>query len=730
MYPQIESYFITFQKTMDKIKKAMQNFKVIIWVFFSLSVFNVIGQDIDRSKAPEPAKAPPINLGEPQRFQLENGLKVFLVEDHSLPSVAMNLTIDKDPHMETGHVGLSSMMGDMMSAGTSTRTKAEIDEAVDFVGASLYTFSSGFYFSCLTKHVDKVVEIASDILLNPAFPEAELEKKRKRELSGLKSIKSSPDAMSSRVEKVLKYGKDHPYGEIQKKSDIENISIELCKEYYNTYFKPDNAYLVIVGDVDLKNAKSICSRYFGKWKSGEVPSFSYNVPSKPEGVNVSFVHKPGAVQSLIKIFYPVDFKIGAENTAQVNVMSNIFGGAFSSYLNANLREDKGYTYGSRGRVRSDRFVGSFSCSASVRNEVTDSSVQQMLFEMNRIKNESVDPSDMDRIKNNMIGDFALSLENQQTIARYALNTERYNLPKNYYRDMLDKVQNVSLEMIREAANTFIDPNNCHILVVGNKEIAEKLIQFDSDGTIDYYDHNAEIVKMDSKPLPEGLTADQVINNYLMAQTSTSSMDEVRSKFKKIKSYKKVMTAELEAQGQTFKMNRTESFLSPSYFKAETNAMGMTVQSQVVNDKTGGEQNMQTGKKTLSEEERLAVIYDSRLDKDLVYKENGDIIELSGIEKAMGEDCYVIKRKISKGDETTEFYAISSGLLVQIMKSESVAEGAKPMVTTIQFSDFKDYGFIKLPSKSSMNAAGQNIEFNVESMNINEKIKSKEFVWEE
>jgi predicted Zn-dependent peptidase len=708
----------------------MQKFKFLIGLILILNICSVEAQGIDRSTAPSPAKAPPINLGEPQRFELENGLKVFLVEDHRLPSVAMNLTIDKDPHMETGHVGLSSMMGDMMSAGTSTKTKAEIDEAIDFVGASLYTFSSGFYFSCLTKHVETVTAIASDILLNPAFPESELEKKRKRELSGLKSIKSSPDQMSSRVEKVLKYGINHPYGEIQKKSDIENISIELCKEYYNTFFKPNNGYLVIVGDVNLNKAKSICEAYFGNWKSAEVPEFSYPQPSRPSGVNVSFVHKPGAVQSLIKIFYPVNFEIGAENTAQVNVMSNIFGGAFSSYLNANLREDKGYTYGSRGKVRSDRFIGNFSCSASVRNEVTDSSVNQMLFEMNRIKNELVDSADMDRIKNNMIGNFALSLENQQTIARYALNTERYNLPKNYYRDMLDKVQNVSREMIKEAANKYIDPNNCHILVVGNKDIAETLLQFDSDGKIDYYDHNAEEVNINQKPLPEGLTAKMVINNFLMAQTSSSSMDEVKSKFKKIKSYRKNMTAELEAQGQTFKMSRIETFLSPSFFKAETNAMGMTVQSQVINDKSGGEQNMQTGKKSLSEQERLVVINSSRLDKDLNYKEIGDVLDLIAIEPTMGEDCYVINRVSSKGNQTTEFYSVISSFLIQVIKSEKVAEGAKPMVTTIQFTDYKDYDGLKLPSKQSMNSGGQNIDFVVNSMKLNEKLKPKDFIWEE
>ncbi len=707
----------------------MRNFKIVVAAFLFLIVTGIHCQ-IDRSRAPIPAKAPPINIGEPQKFQLENGLKVFLVEDHKLPSVAMNLTIDKDPHMESGHVGLASMMGDMMSAGTLTRSKAEIDEAIDFVGASLYTFSSGFYFSCLTKHLEYVTEIASDILLNPAFPNEELEKKRKRLLSNLKSIKTSPDAISSRVEKVLKYGETHPYGQIQKKSDIENISIELCKDYYKNFFKPDNGYLVIVGDISLPDAKALSNKHFSSWQSGEVPANNFDLPSKPKGVKVSFVHKPGAVQSLIKIFYPVEFKIGADNTAQVNVMSNIFGGAFSSYLNANLREDKGYTYGSRGRVNSDKYIGNFSCSASVRNEVTDSSVQQMLFEMNRIRNEYVDSLDLERIKNNMIGDFALSLENQQTIARFALNIERYNLPKNYYREMLDKVQSVTKTMVKEVALKYIDPSNCHILVVGNKDIAESLIQFDSDSKIDFYDYNAELVKMNQKPIPDGITAEKVINDYLMAQTDSKTMEEVKAKFKKIKSYKKQVTAELEAQGQSFTMNRIESFLSPSFFKAETNAMGMTVQSQTISDKSGVEQNMRTGKKILNEEEIKEVINNSRLDKNLKYKELGDLLTLNAIENVMGEDCYVINRVTSFGNETTEFYSMTSKFLVQIIKSDKVAEGSEPIITTIQFSDYKNFSGFNFPSRQSMSAGGQNIEFVLNSMQINPKLKAKDFNLEE
>jgi len=237
--------------------------------------------------------------------------------------------------------------------------------------------------------------------------------------------------------------------------------------------------------------------------------------------------------------------------------------------------------------------------------------------------------------------------------------------------------------------------------------------------------------MNAKPLPEGLTADVVINNSLMAQTSTNSMDKAKAKFKKIKSYKKFMTAEIEAQGQTFKMSRTESFLSPSCYKAETNAMGMTVQSQVVNANTGGEQNMQSGKKTLNQEERSEIINNARLDKDLLYKENGHVLDLTGIEAAMGEDCYVIKRTNSKGDESTEFYSIDSGLLIQLTKSETMGpEGSSPVVTIIQFTDFKDYDGLKLPSKQSMNAGGQNIDFILTSMKLNEKLKAKDFIWEE
>ena len=300
---------------------------IITTILLTASV-SLLHAQIDRATAPKPGIAPKINIGTPASFTLDNGLKVFVVENHKLPKVSFQLTIDKDPVLENGTVGLADMMGDMLSAGTTTRTKAQIDEEIDFVGASVSTFSSGFYASSLTKHSDKVLGIAADILLNPAFPQDELDKKKKRAFSSLKSLATNADAIAGRVTSVLKYGKSHPYGEVQMKSDIENITIDACKKYYETYFRPNISYLVIVGDITVEDAKKLTEKYLGSWQKADVPEHKYDMPSATEGVRVAFVNKPGAVQSVIKVMYPIDYKIGAPDAAAVSVMSNIFGGAF------------------------------------------------------------------------------------------------------------------------------------------------------------------------------------------------------------------------------------------------------------------------------------------------------------------------------------------------------------------------------------------------------------------
>lgn len=696
---------------------------ILTTLLFTASVTLLGAQGIDRSTAPEPGPAPIINIGTPASFTLENGLKVFVVENHKLPKISFQLTIDKDPVVENGNVGLADMMGDMLSAGTTSKTKAQIDEEIDFVGATVSTYSSGFYASSLTKHSDKVLGIATDILLNPAFPQEELDKKKKRAKSGLKSLSANADAIAARVVSVLKYGKNHPYGEVQMKSDIENISIESCREYYSTYFRPNISYLVIVGDITVDAAKKLTEKYLGGWEKADVPEHKYEMPVSPKGVRIAFVNKPGAVQSVIKVIYPIDYKVGAPDAASVSVMSNIFGGAFSSYLNANLREDKAYTYGAGGGVRADMRVGSFNASASVRNEVTDSSVTEFLAEMNRIVNEKVSQKDLDRIKNNMNGGFALSLEKDQTIARFALNIERYGLAKDYYQTYLSRLQNVEFADVKAAAEKYVHPENCIILVVGNKDIAGTLTKFDSDGIVEFYDVNGDVkVDKPAKEIPAGLTAEKVLEYYFFSITGENSMKSVQKKYNKIKD----VTILMETEMQGMQLEITSKQMAPNSSLFEINMNGMTVQKLVFDGENGGSSGMQ-GKVTLEGEELEAMKERSIMNKELKYKELGYTLNLESIEDVNGKEAYKVAITDSKGNVSYDYFDIKSRLKVYTVSTEKGPDGSE-IESSSEWGDYREVDGIKYPFTRSRNMGPQLMELKVKEVKINSKLKSSEFAW--
>ena len=259
----------------------------------------------------------------------------------------------------------------------------------------------------------------------------------------------------SRVGNVLRNGKEHPYGQLQTKAHVEAITIDDCKSFYKNYFRPNISYLVIVGDITAAEVKPLVENYFGKWEKGDVPQNEYEQPSADWNTRVAFVNKPGAVQSVINVTYPIDLKPGDQDELTAKVANAILGGGvFSGRLMQNLREDKAFTYGARSSIRSRKLVGSFNASASVRNEVTDSAITEFMYELNRMSSEKVTPEELSLVKNNMNGTFALSLENAQTIARFALNTERYNLPADYHETYLEKLAAITVEDIERVAKVY------------------------------------------------------------------------------------------------------------------------------------------------------------------------------------------------------------------------------------------------------------------------------------
>lgn len=682
----------------------------------------VVAKKLDRTKAPASGPAPKIQIGNAEKFVLDNGLTVLLVENHKLPRVSFQLNVEYTPFMENEIAGNSDLAGSLLKTGTTKRSKAQIDEEIDFIGANLSTSGSGIYASSLTKHADKLLEITSDVLLNPTFPVDELEKLRKQTISGIKQEKDDANAIAANVAKVLRYGKNHPYGEITTEETVGKISQGTVKGFYNTYFKPNTSYLVIVGDINRAKAEELAKKYFGSWQKGEVPKSTLPEVKSPEGTQVVFVPKTGAVQSVINVTYPVDFKPGNADNIKASVMNSLLGGGvFSGRLMQNLRENKGYTYGANSSLATNRYTGSFTAFASVRNEVTDSSVTEFLYEMNRLRNEPVTDAEWSRIKNYMNGSFARSLESPQTIANFALNKELYNLNPDYYKNYLSQLSAVSVADVQEMAKKYIKPDNTYVLVVGNKDVADKLKKFDSDKDVTILDNNgnaANLVQM--KALPAGVTAQSIYDKAIMAFTNTTDLASANKKLKSLKDIKVTSTGEIQGQG----LEITQYKKAPGKFAMEVSFGGQVVQKVSFNGEKGKSAGMQ-GQKDMGADEIAEYKDMAQFAPEAMYTEaNGYKSVAKGIEPINGKDAYVVE--LTKGTETkTLYFDLTTGMKVRTIQTEEGPQGKMTVVSDV--ADFKDFEGYKFATSSTLPlGGGMNLNLTVQTVEINKKIADEVF----
>lgn len=667
---------------------------------------------LDRSIVPSPAPAPTIQIGDYQLFTLENGLKVIVVENHKLPRVSYSINFDIDPILEGNKAGYVQFAGDLMSAGTTSKSKAEIDEKIDFMGARLSTSAGGVFGSCLKKHNEEYLAIMSDVLLNPTFPEEEIEKLRKQTISGLASEKTDPNSISGKISSLMNYGSNHPYGEFQTEKTVESITRADLVSFYSSYVKPNVSYLVIVGDIKADEAKMQAEKYFGGWAKGNVMGMKYKTPVEPSSNVVAFVPLPGAVQSVIDITYPINLQPGTEDAIKASVLNNILGGSgFQARLMQNLREDKAYTYGAYSSISPDEVVGSFSAGASVRNEVTDSAIVQFLYEMDRLVKEPVPDTTLQAIKNIMTGSFARSLESPQTIARFAYNIEKYNLPKDYYQTYLQKLNAITPADVQEIAKKYIRPENCYITVVGNKEIQDKLSVFEKDGEISVFNPDGTIYT-DLKPAPEGVTAQTVLQNYINAIGGSENILKIKS----IEQTGKYGMGPMQLDMNVKVKDQTKM--------AMTIAMnGMEMMKQVFDGTKGV--NSQMGQKAEMGEDEIA---SAREQMDMLYEihlaQYNKTAELKGMDELNGEEVYVIEVKESNGDISTDYYSAATGLKLQSI-SVTQNEGESVTIQTT-FSDYKEYGGVKFVTKTVQAAGGQEVTISLSDVKINPKLDDSIF----
>jgi len=719
----------------------------IILLISALIISINVNAQLDRSIQPKGGPTPKIKLEKPQEFKLKNGIKVLVVENHKLPRVAYSLSIDNRPIIEGDKAGVTSLLGSILGNGTTTISKDEFNEEIDFLGASLNIGFSGGFASTLTRNNERVVELMADAVINPLLSEEEFNKEKDKLIEALKADKKSLDAIAGRVGSALSYGKNHAYGEFITEETLNNITFEDVLEYHERYFKPNNSYLVVIGDVNYKEIKSMISDKFGAWKKGK--SHTDPIPVLTPNVNlteINFIDLPTATQSSISVTNNVDLKMNDKDYHAALITNNILGGGGEGYLFKNLREDKGYTYGAYSSLGSSRYgVSRFTAGAKVRNVVTDSAVVEIIKEINRIKTENVDAELLKNAKSKYVGSFIRRIENPQVGAKYAVDIKLNDLPKDFYETYLEKINAVSAEDVKRVANKYFNyPNGTRIIVVGKgSDVADNLTE-NVGWPVTYFDHYANPIAKPvfNKAIPEGLTASQVMNNYINAIGGRDLLESVNTVIQKgdlvvppgspfkpqviIKNKlpnKYFFTIEASMPGQSMANNSMgrsgrRGPSSGGMRPASAPSMSgnkMTLMKFTFDGETGYLEAQ--GQRTPLEEEQINEMKsNNEIWEELGYSE--DEIELVSINSIDFKDAY--KVKITEGEKISyRYYGVDSGLLLSDEKQDD-----NNNITATFYSDYRDVNGVKFPFY--VNITAQKMEVNMTEILINEELKDSEF----
>jgi len=679
--------------------------KISAFVVLFLMAMGVNAQ-IDRSKMPEPGPAPKITLEVPGEFELKNGIKVLVVENHKLPRVSYSLRIDNKPITEGKKAGVSSILAAMLGNGTTNIPKDEFNDEIDFLGANLGFGAQSAYASSLSKYSNRIIELMADAAINPLLSKDEFDKEKEKLIESLKSNAKSVDAVAGRVGGALSYGKNHPRGEFTSEKTVNNIEFGDVLAFYEQYFNPNNAYIVVVGDVEIRDVKKQLKKHFSKWKKTTGVDITLPEPSpNAQYTQVNFVDMPNAVQSKISLTNNVNLQMKDEDYHSVLIANKILGGGFNSYLNMNLREEHGYTYGARSNVGTSRWNASrFTAGASVRNAVTDSAVVQTLKEINRIKTEPVEAGALVNAKAKYVGDFVLALERPQTIANYALNIKLNDLPKDFYTTYLEKINAVSQEDVTRVANKYFKTENARIVVVGKgSEVLENLEK--TGIPIKYFDTYAGSVEKPTYeiPMPADMNVTKVLNAYIAKIGGKERLEKVNSV---------IMTAEAELQPGVM-MNLEMKRTNKNQFSQEITAMGQSVMKTVVGV-DGGYMVMQGQRKDMSEDELKDVRAESSPFPEVNYLDGG--VTLEKIEKVDGEKAY----KVKVDDETSIYYSVETGLKIKEEKTSQMGS------QSTFYADYKEVGGIMFPFKISQTMGPRKFDFIVKDIKVNEGVSDADF----
>ena len=678
---------------------------------------------LDRSKPPAAGPAPILSIGEPVENKLSNGMTILIVENHKLPKVTANYKVDFGPVIEGQKAGVMSLMGRMLNEGTTLHSKAAFDEAVDQMGSNVDLTESGGFVSSLTRYFDRSFMLMSEALLKPSFDKASFDKLKSQMITGLKSNEKNAKAISARVVNALTYGPHTAEGEFETEQTINALTVDDVRKFYSKYITPSRGFLTFVGDITPAKAKELAEKAFGSWHGATISLMKPEDTSNPTKTEIDLVDVPNAVQSELSVINLVKLPMNNPDYFPVLLANNILGGGSDSRLFKNLREKHGFTYGSYSSISAGRYQTAFHATASVRNEKADSAVMEILSEINSIRNQKVSDEELKNAKALYDGNFALSLEDPARTASFASNIIINNLPKDFYKTYLQKINAVTAEDVQRVAQKYFNYANTRIVVVGKAAVVQAPLS-KLNYPLNIYDKFANAtsavasvveVPKSTSTLSNKSTKD-IIDTYLKAIGGVTELKKVNSV---------LSTGDMTVQGMSLAVTKKE--MSPNLQLMEMNMNGQAVMKQVYDGKAG--YRMQMGnKQNLSNDEISEFKNAKGLFTQLFYNDGTYKLENAGTEKVSGKDAYKLMVTDASGNKSIEYYDVVSGLLVK--SDKTVKAQGQEIQQSIEFSNYKKVGNIMFPFTNSLNvqAAGgsQEIVIEIKDIKINEGISTSDF----
>ncbi len=451
-----------------------------------------VAQGVDRSRAPTLGPPPKVSLPPIVTRQLPNGLKLMIVEQHELPLADFVLVVGSGGTVDpTGKPGVANLTSSMLVEGTATRSSLEIADQIAFLGVGLGT-NSNWDASTVSLHtpiaqVDSALALFADVILRPSFPTGEFERIRKNRLTELIQLKDRPTAIANQAYASILYGASHPYGQalIGTEASITGMATTDLVNYYKTHFFPNNATLIVVGDVNPAQIEQKIAGIFGGWQRGTVPSYTLVEPPKSATTMVYLIDKPGAAQSSFRIG-SIGVPRSTKDYFALTVMNTILGGSFTSRLNQNLRETHGYTYGARSGFDMRRAAGPFTASAEIVAAKTDSGLIEFMKELNAIR-DTVPTDELNKAKRYLQLGLPADFETTQQIATALVPVALYGLPLDYYNNYVQSIEGITQADVQRVAKQYINPGSLAIVVVGDRKSIESGLKAVNTGPISIRD---------------------------------------------------------------------------------------------------------------------------------------------------------------------------------------------------------------------------------------------------